>query len=190
MMRTAGDRRERGSALFIAVMMLTLMGFLGLAALDRVTRDEQVAGHQNRARTAFYAAEAGIAEARRLVTTQAKERDDRPNFPSEAVPRTLADAGLFDREGGNLPRYFGDPSLALAQERCDGNITTPVPICFSRKGPSAGGVAGMSAQVGNGGLDVGYWHIGVVGESPDGSRARVSVLAERLMADLSPHYNR
>ena len=86
------------------------MGFLGLAALDRVTRDEQVAGYQNRARTAFYAAEAGIAEARRIVRFERRESDrSTPAFPTEAVPRTLGDTTLFDREDGQLPRYFGDP---------------------------------------------------------------------------------
>ena len=60
-------RSERGSALFVAVLMLVMMGFLGVAALDSVARDREVAGLQNRSRTAFYAAEAGLANARQLI---------------------------------------------------------------------------------------------------------------------------
>jgi hypothetical protein len=178
-MRTESSRRERGFALFIAVMMLTLMGFLGLAALDRVTRDEQVAGYQNRARTAFWAAEAGIAEGRRIVRFEAETKNDLPNFPSEALPRALGDAVLFDREGGNLPRYFGDPTASLAQERC--GTAGAVPICFARKGVSGGAGLGMNLHVGQASIDEALWHIGVVGESPDGSRARVAVLESKVM---------
>lgn len=179
------QRRQRGSALFIAVMMLTLMGFLGLAALDRVTRDEQMAGYQNRARTAFYAAEAGIAEGRRLVRDEANSVTDLPAFPTEAMPRTLGDVGLFDREGGNLPRYYGDPSDDLANTRC--GLAAATAICFAKKGGDGGDVGGMNKQANAKKLDVGLWHIGVVGESPDGSRARVSVLASKLM-ELSGSY--
>lgn len=179
MMRSPNDRRERGSALFVAVMMLTLMGFLGLAALDRVTRDEQVAGYQNRARTAFYAAEAGIAEGRRIVRFEVENQSDLPNFPTEALPRLLGDTTLFDREGGNLPRYFGDPSPALADERC--GLAGPATICFARKGRSGGAGLGMNMQVNKTKIDEGLWHIGVVGQSPDASRARVAVLESKPM---------
>ena len=55
--------RQDGSALIIAMVMLALMGVIGLAALDTVTLDQQVASYQSRKRVAFYAAEAGVAEA-------------------------------------------------------------------------------------------------------------------------------
>jgi len=46
-------RRERGSALLVAVLVVALLGTLGLAALSTVTSDEQVAGYSNRKRVAF-----------------------------------------------------------------------------------------------------------------------------------------
>jgi hypothetical protein len=100
-----------------------------------------VAGYQNRARTAFYAAEAGIAEARRIVRFEVENQSDNPAFPTEAVPRTLADAGLFDRENGQLPRYFGDPQDALAEERC--GVAAAQALCFARKGLSGGASLGV-----------------------------------------------
>ena len=57
------NRLEQGSALLIAVLMLVLMGLIGIAALDAVTRDGQVAGYLNRKKVAFFAAEAGVAKA-------------------------------------------------------------------------------------------------------------------------------
>jgi hypothetical protein len=178
-LRRRDPRRERGSALFIAVMMLTLMGFLGLAALDRVTRDDQVAGYQNRARTAFYAAEAGISAGRRAVQEEGTNPAVLPAFPIEGAPRELADGGLFDREGGNLPRYFGDLTAGFSTDRC--NRATPAAICFARKGAAGHSSLGMNAQQKAGKLDLGLWHIGVVGQSPDGSRARVAALATNAM---------
>ena len=57
-------RREAGSALIITVLLLLLLGVIGLSALDTVTRDQQVAGAQNRSTAALYAAEAGLAQAK------------------------------------------------------------------------------------------------------------------------------
>jgi hypothetical protein len=169
--KAARSRREAGSALFVAVMMLVLMGFLGLAALDRVTRDEQVAGFQNRASTAFYAAEAGVAEGRNIVADSDLifDRSTTPAFPDQGAPQTVGDVALYDREEGNLPRYYGDPAAG------------PNPIRWAKDGKK-GGAYGMNLQEAGGGLQETLWLVNVVGESPDGSRSRVEVLAVRLMA--------
>lgn len=170
----AARRREQGSALFVAVMMLVLMGFLGLAALDRVTRDEQVAGFQNRARTAFYAAEAAAAEARSLIANSAvvADRTSSVAFHQEATPRQVGDTALYDREGGNLPRYFGDPAFAQ-------------PIRYLKDGP---GLQGGNLQPGQGLVET-LWQINVVGLSPDGSRSRIEVVAVRPMASTATGYH-
>jgi Tfp pilus assembly protein PilX len=164
-------RREGGSALFVAVMMLVLMGFLGIAALDRVTRDEQVAGFQNRARNAFWAAEAGIAAARDLVAdpNQVYDRTATPTFPDQAAPQDVGDVATYDREAG-LPRYYGDPAVA-----------PDPPIRWAKDG-RGGGAFGMNLQANQGGLKETLWMINVVGESPDGSRSRIEVLASVIMA--------
>ena len=59
MRRRSHDRRERGSALLVAMLMLALMGIIGIASLETVTRDRQVAGYGNLAQSALYAADAG-----------------------------------------------------------------------------------------------------------------------------------
>jgi hypothetical protein len=164
-----GARRgESGSALFVAVMMLVLMGFLGLAALERVGRDEQVAGFQNRARTAFYAAESGNAEGRRVITGSITlDSSNEPPFHEEADPRLLGDAALYDREGGSLPRYFGDP------------LADDAPIKFVQHTlvrPEGGDLSGPPTLV------EGWWRVNVVGQSPDGSVARVEAIVARAMA--------
>ena len=48
-------------ALLMTMLLLILMGMIGLASLDTVMRDRQVAGYQNLAQTAHYAADAGLA---------------------------------------------------------------------------------------------------------------------------------
>lgn len=62
-------RREGGTALLAAMMMLILMGMIGLASLDTVMQDRQVAGHTSQARQALYAAEAGVARGLDVVRT-------------------------------------------------------------------------------------------------------------------------
>jgi hypothetical protein len=169
-----GLARNQGSALFVAVMMLVLMGFLGLAALDRVMRDEQVAGFQNRARTAFYAAEAAVAEARSLLANSAivSDRSSAIPFHPDTAPRTVGDTALYDREGGTLPRYHGDPSFNPA-------------IRYLKDGP---GLQGGNLQPGQGLVET-LWQINVVGASPDGSRSRIEVVAVRPMASTATGYH-
>lgn len=171
-MQQVDRRREAGSALFVAVVMLVLMGFLGLGALNRVTLDEQVSGFQNRARNAFYAAEGAVAEARRLVQVNATSRGVQPGFYSAAAKRYVGDTGLYDREAGNLPRYYGDPAF-------------PAPIRYLKDG---GPVEGFSLQPGQG-LVKTLWQINVIGESPDGSSSRLEVVAVVQMGSTASGYH-
>ena len=87
----ASERRARrgegGAALLIAVLFLALMGVIGLASLDTVTRDRQVAGYQSRAQTALYAAEAGVNFALALIRRDAQG---------------LASGGEVDRDGSDV----------------------------------------------------------------------------------------
>jgi hypothetical protein len=157
--------RQQGSALFVAVMMLVLMGALGIVALDKVTTDRQVAGYQNRAQNAFFAAEAGVAEARSIVA-EIGTRSQVPTFHAQAAPRLLGDTGLYDHEGGT-PRYYGDPAFAPDYIRYEGD----------------GGVAsGMNLQYGKQKLVTTLWQINVVGESPDGSRSRHEVMEVKVLS--------
>lgn len=165
-------KREAGSALFVAVVMLVLMGFLGIGALNRVTLDEQVTGFQNRARTAFYAAEGAVAEARRIVQINATNRGASPGFHTQGAARQVGDTVLYDREGGSLPNYYGDPEF-------------PSAIRYLKDG---GPVEGFSLQPGQG-LVKTLWQINVVGESADGSSSRLEVVAVVQMGSTASGYH-
>jgi hypothetical protein len=169
-----GSRRERGSALFVAVMMLVLMGFLGLAALDRVGSDEQIAGYQNRARNAFYAAHAGMAEARTLVKSSATLTSRSRPFHTQAVPATIGDAALYDREEGNLPRYYGDADATSLLD--DSDVVGPVAWLGRTTAPPPG----WDLRVGGRAPTKAFWQLTVIGESPDGSSSRQQAVAIRM----------
>lgn len=153
-------RGEEGSALLVAVMMLVLMGFIGFAALDTVTRDRQVAGFQTRSRTAFYAAEAGLATAMNLVRA-AGTRGDTP-----ALPQTLlGDTAAYADYGGNRPSFRGDP-------------TVPSPVAWSRDGGIA---AGMNLNPEQTPLVNTLWRIRIEGQTPDGATSRVDAMASKVL---------
>ena len=63
----AERRRESGAALLVSVLLLALMGVVGLASLDTVMRDRQVAGFSSNAQNALYAADAGISASLNLI---------------------------------------------------------------------------------------------------------------------------
>jgi hypothetical protein len=156
-----GRTHQEGAALFVSVLILALMGALGIMAFNTVLVDRQVAGFQNRAKTAFYAAEAAAAEARALVR-DVDERTDQPTLN----PRALGGAALYDREFA-LPSYSGDPA-------------EPVPIRWVRDSPRPCG--GMNYKTGKAGFRDTLWQINVQGQSPDGSTARIEVMQTKCLA--------
>lgn len=156
--------------MFVAVMILVVMGFMGLAALDNVSKDREIAGHQNRSMSALYAAEAGLAHARQLVGDNdvVDERDDLPAFPTQGAPTVLGDAALYDREFSQ-PRYYGTQGVTAIE--------------YADKDMPAGKKAGMDIRQGKKGkLSYSLWRIQVTGESADGSQANLEAIEMRLLS--------
>ena len=148
---------EGGSALLITVMLLLMIGLVGLAALNTTTRDQQVAGFQNRKRIALYAAEAGISEALETLTTSAA-----PSVSTQA----LGDSSIFPH---GQPSYRPDPAVA---DPIDDLGTAPFP--------------GMSLNIGQGGLptyQMNYWRFHVEGQAPGGSQARLEAVSGAMFAN-------
>lgn len=153
----SGRRSEAGAALLIAVLVLVLLGLLGLAALDTVKRDQQVAGFENRSTIAFFAAEAGIAKGLETLTTT-----QTPTVP----PTSLGDSSIFP---------YGRPSY-----RPDPTVTDPIdPI-------GAGAFPGMSINIGDGATptyQLRYWRIRMQGQGPGGSVARAESVVGALLVN-------
>ena len=156
-MRLDPGKRQGGSALLVTVMLLLMIGLVGLAALNTTTRDQQVAGFQNRKRIALYAAEAGISEAmERLVTTAV----------ATVSPTTIGDSGIFPH---GQPSYLPDPSVANPVEDLG---DAPFP--------------GMGLNLGQGGLpayQLNYWRVRVEGRASGGSQARLEAVSGALRAN-------
>jgi hypothetical protein len=157
MRRAIHNEAERGSALLISLLLLLLLGLFGFAALNTVTKDQQVAGFQKRKKLAFYAAEAGVAKASETLTTGTQP----------AVPVTsLGDSSIFPH---------GQPSF-----RPDPTATDPIePL-------GTGAFPGMSLNLGQGGMPtylLSYWRIRVEGRAPGGSVARIETVSGALLAN-------
>ena len=152
-------RREEGAALLVAVMMLVLMGMIGLAALDTVSEDRQIAGFQSRARAAFYAAEAGVGVSKNLVRT-AGERTDLPALAAT----NLGDGATY---AYGQPSYAGDPEFAN-------------PVRYVRDGPPW--AQGGDLRVGKQRLVHTLWQTNVQGQTPDGASARLEAMLSKLLA--------
>lgn len=112
-------RRQGGSALFVTVMMLVLMGFIGLASLDTVTADRKVAGFQTRARVALDAADAGVATGLATLLTDVDNIHQLPgvaaleayNPPFPAGATAVGEAGSWPY---GQPSFGRDPAVADA----------------------------------------------------------------------------
>jgi hypothetical protein len=160
---TAPDRkRETGAAMFLAVMLLLLMGALGLVALDTASEDRRIAGFQNRSSSAFQAAEAGAAHAAEIARTN-----------GNAIPtQTFSDAGVYDREAA-LPSYRADPN--------------PLPVGTNPTGITSAGSGALEGAAPNagGGWRMNKTRINVEGRSPTAAGgnmdARMSTARVELM---------
>lgn len=161
--RAVRARRESGSALLVAMMMLVLMGLIGFAALDTVTRDRQIAGAQTRARASLYAAEAGSVSGLNLVRT-ADSRDDTPALANTS----LGDATAYAAYAGR-PSFRADPAAG------------GVPIRWVMDGAPA---EGMNLQSPPQFVNT-LWRIRVQGDTADGAAARIDSMATKV---LDAHY--
>lgn len=160
-------RQEGGVALIVTVLLLVLITVMGFAALDTVTRDQQVAGFQNRSRLAFYAAEAGVAEAKNALRA-IFSTDQTVAFPDETGPVAIGDTALFP---SGQPVYYGDPAAT-------GGGVVNVP-------GSTLSIVGEDARIGEEGFENTLWRIRVVGSTPDGVTSRLDVLATRKLGNGS-----
>ena len=145
------SRREQGSALVIAVLMLLMMGLIGFAALGTVTRDLQVTGAQFRKKVAFFAGEAGVAEALQTMRT-----DGTPTVTTT----TLSDGTTYPH---GQPTYALDPSVA-----------TPIVDL------GVGGFPGMNLQIGQNGaqmFQMQMYRINIEGTSAGGGLARLELVS-------------
>jgi hypothetical protein len=161
-------RRQTGSALVVTVMVLLLLGVIGLSALDTVMRDQQVAGFQNRSTAAFYAAEAGLAQAKDEVRRNynyAVIAEEITTFPTYAAPAEFGDTSLYPY---GRPQYYADPDVAQPMKALN-----PV------SSPGGGG-----SNMRMGGSSWGYaapYKLRVVGETADGAKAKIeSVVLNRI----------
>jgi hypothetical protein len=169
------DERRRGAALLVAVLILALMGIIGLASMDTVTRDRQVAGYQSRAQTTLYAAEAGVNFALALIRRDAgnlakggegalkaynPSGTTPPGFPNSSSPDTLG----TDFPDPGPPRFYLDPDA-----RDPNNTSAPAQAIryLGRGKPCPGWI--MSSNVGNVQWAEALWDIRVRGDSPGGT---------------------
>jgi hypothetical protein len=154
----AASSREAGIALLASVLLLLMLASIGLASLNVVERDQQVAGYLNRKAMALHAADAAIAKALGNMSANGT-----PSVPATA----MGDATLYP---------YGQPSY-----RTDTTAAEPI------KKAGTGGLPGMGLTGGAGGaqaqFSVQYWKIRVQGEAPGGSIARVEVLTGALIAN-------
>ena len=152
---------EEGSALLLTVMVLLLLGLIGVAALNTVSRDQQVAGLQNRKRIALYAAEAGISDALAQSITDVSID---PVVPAAAQP--LGDATIYPH---GLPSFRADPTVADATE----NLGTRA-------------MQNMTLNIGQGGSPQflnEFWRIRVQGQAPGGTIARIEAVSARIVSN-------
>jgi hypothetical protein len=154
--------------LFVSVLILALMGAMGIAALDAAGDDRTAAGFYNRSQCAFYAAEAGLAEARFAIRDLDARSATPTGFPTDLAPTALGDTALYDKEGGQLPVYYGDPDFA------------PDPI---RHEAETGAILNEGTNILPRGQrpTVTLWQLNVAGRCPNGSVSRLEMMATKVL---------
>jgi hypothetical protein len=150
-------KRQQGSALIIVMLVMAMMGIIGFAALEAVTRDQRVAGFMKRKKIAFFAAEAGVSAALHALRTT-----EEPDFAAS----TVGDASWFAQ---GLPTYELDTS--------GGAASTNLGI---------GPFPGMNMQMGQNGapkFTIRYWEVKVKGEAFGGTVSRIAFASGTVEAN-------
>lgn len=143
------QKRQRGSALLIVMLVMAMMGIIGFAALEAVTRDQRVAGFMKRKKVAFFAAESGVSAA--ILALRAT---DQPDFTSA----TVGDVSWFEH---GLPTYSLDTSSGASSTDL-GNAGPPP------------GYSLNTGQNGQAQFTIRYWEVHVKGEAFGGTVSRIA----------------
>ena len=164
------NKREEGVALMISILLLMAVSALALSTMQTAASDGQVAGFQNQETIAFYAAEAGVADARAIIRSMG-DRTEVPNYPADfpnvANPVSLSESSQF--VGGDQPVYYADPNPPAAAA-----------IVYIGEGTQCH--EGCNKTLGGLKYNHTKWQLNVVGESPSGDQKRIEVVATRLLA--------
>jgi len=150
-------RRQQGSALLVVMLVMVMMGLIGFAALEAVTRDQRVAGFTKRKKIAFFAAEAGVSAALYALRTT-----EQPDF----APATIGDSSWFTH---GLPTYELDTS--------GGASSTNLGV---------GALPGMNMQIGQNNapkFTIRYWEVNVKGEAFGGTVSRIAFASGTVEAN-------
>jgi Tfp pilus assembly protein PilX len=150
-------RRQQGSALLIVMLVMAMMGIIGFAALEAVTRDQRVAGFLKRKKIAFFAAEAGVSTALHALRVNAN-----PTFTGS----TVGDGSWFTH---GLPTYAMDASGGAASKDL---------------GPAA--LPGYNMQTGQGGttkFSLTMYEVNVKGEAVGGTISRIQIASGAFEAN-------
>jgi Tfp pilus assembly protein PilX len=150
-------KHQRGSALLIVMLVMAMMGIIGFAALESVTRDQRVAGFLKRKKIAFFAAEAGVSSALYALRTNGD-----PTFAQATVGST----SWFQH---GLPTYSMDSSGGAASKHI---------------GP--GKLEGFNMQLKQGGVTqfgLELWEVNVKGEAIGGTISRIQIANGTLEAN-------
>jgi Tfp pilus assembly protein PilX len=147
-------RRQQGSALLIVMLVMAMMGIIGFAGLEAVTRDQRVAGFMKRKKIAFFAAEAGVSTALHALRV-----NEDPTFTAS----TVGDGSWFTQ---GLPTYSMDASGGAAS---------------TDLGPAA--LPGFNLQTRQGGVtmfSLRIWEVNVKGEAFGGTISRIQIASGAL----------
>jgi hypothetical protein len=167
MRRQRHEHRERGSALLVAMLMLALMGIIGIASLETVTRDRQVAGYGNLAQSALYAADAGIAASLDLLR---QEVVGAALTQGDCITTTIMDADLASRTLPNGAYFEADPTAPGGAQICMLAAASPC--------------AEVDASIEQGQPAYLYtvWNVRAQGVAQGGATSRLHATAERCHA--------
>jgi Tfp pilus assembly protein PilX len=141
-------KHQQGSALLIVMLVMAMMGIIGFAALEAVTRDQRVAGFMKRKKIAFFAAEAGVSAALHALRTTLE-----PDFTAS----TVGHSSWFQH---GLPTYSLDASGGASTADL-GNA----------------GLPGMNMNIGQNNspkFTIRYWEVNVKGEAFGGTVSRIA----------------
>jgi hypothetical protein len=163
----------------VAVLLLAMLGVVGLASMETVTRDRQVAGFQNRGRAALYAGEAGVSHATGIIRQNAQVLAPGGEGALESFDPAFPGKGLTPVQtlGADFPQP-GSPSYRMDPDAEDPtNAAAPArAVRYMGRGELCPGWI-MSMTVGSVIWAEALWDIRVVGDAPGGGSVPIQATA-------------
>jgi Tfp pilus assembly protein PilX len=181
-------KEEEGAVLIIALLIMVILALIGAAAIMNSSIEIKIAGNERLGKLAFYAADAGVEIAPRIIDYFIEDSPDPAGFPGnlrEDLQDLIKDRnflneimGYTTNNDGSTDNPDNNPDIQTIVEGKEINMDIDriyTEYAVGGSAESLGGYEGIGSEGTGGGIAI-YYRANSVGKAANNTRSNVEII--------------